>query len=190
MSSSKAFSVGFIPIALIAQPSSLVLMFPPPSTSNSLKAWTFCHQKLIERKGKLVKDTDVWRMGHLFEFSNLFLTQSLFTHGQANQLKSLGLIFRHKPKTKTIEGIWTFDHWLLIHLAHLACIYVFSRGRASNKLFVVFKNALHPLLHLFWFQFLLLLNNPSADVVDAASAACYLFYDQPEAAHVVHWLLW
>merc|ERR1711974_210539 len=38
MSSSKAFSVGFIPIALIAQPSSLVLMFPPPSTSNSLKA--------------------------------------------------------------------------------------------------------------------------------------------------------
>ena len=39
MSSSSAFSVGFIPIALIAHPSSFVLMFPPPSTSNSLKAW-------------------------------------------------------------------------------------------------------------------------------------------------------
>ena len=39
ISSSKAFSVGFMPIALMAHPNSFVLMLPPPSTSNSLKAW-------------------------------------------------------------------------------------------------------------------------------------------------------
>ena len=44
MSSSRSFSVGFMPIALMAQPSSLVLMFPPPSTSNSLNA---CNQGFI-----------------------------------------------------------------------------------------------------------------------------------------------
>ena len=34
----SSFSVGFIPMALMAHPSSVVLMVPPPSTSNSLKA--------------------------------------------------------------------------------------------------------------------------------------------------------
>ena len=38
MSSRRSFSVGFMPIALIAQPNSFVLMLPPPSTSNSLNA--------------------------------------------------------------------------------------------------------------------------------------------------------
>ena len=109
ISSSKAFSVGFIPMALIAQPSSFVLMFPPPSTSNSLKAWTnFVRNYPREGRGE-AEDTDernmggIWEYGNmggkweeyggmwvnmgiwgdLFEFSNLFLTQSLFTHCKA-----------------------------------------------------------------------------------------------------------
>ena len=38
MSSSNSCSVGFMPMALMAYPNSLVVMVPDPSSSNSLKA--------------------------------------------------------------------------------------------------------------------------------------------------------